>query len=283
MGPSWLSHFFKKARLLEILLMTGFVLIAMPFIDGIPQQELLKKGLILFCANFLLFVGVYAANSYFGFKADQINPRLNQRQFASANHYLAIACGALILSLILWWILNRELPLLAALSFLLWILYSCPGGAKSRPIWGTLVHLFGQILQFHLCILAFTRPTWSSFFVSAFFAFLFSSGHLMHEVTDYEYDALAGIRTNAVTFGLRKVIGFYKYAIPAISLYWILLFGFGFISFKQFVPFFAATVCHALITWFGTKWARLGSARFQNVYRAIYLTAGFFSFLLMEY
>jgi 4-hydroxybenzoate polyprenyltransferase len=276
----WLNFFLKKVRLIETLLMTGFVFIAMPFIGIVINNQFLKRAVVLFCANFLLLLSVYATNSYFGFNADKINPRLNKRQFEVPWKYFVVALVSLVFSLLLLRNLNDVLPLVAASSFLLWALYSCPGGAKERPIWGTIVHFFGQILQFHLCVLAFSSPTPSTLLVSVFFGLLFASGHIMHEVKDFEYDSLAGMRTGAVAFGRQRVMVFYKIAVILIPLYWISLLLLHVVSLKLFAPFFLASVLHALISWRRFTWLKMGSERFQYTYRLLYLLAGVFCFFL---
>jgi 4-hydroxybenzoate polyprenyltransferase len=99
--------------------------------------------------------------------------------------------------------IDPKLPYLAVASFLLWLIYSLPSGAKSRPIWGTAIHFLSQIVQFHLGIIVFSQVTWSSFLVSIYFAIIFACGHLMHELKDFEADRAAGIRTNVVAYGQR--------------------------------------------------------------------------------
>lgn len=268
----------KKIRLAEILLMTGFVLIAIPFLpeSSVTSVLIARNSALLFVANFLLLVAVYSANGFFGFKADRLNPRLSEHQFSTPRKYQAVTVVTLVSSLFLLWALNTDLPYLGALSFFLWVFYSAPGGAKGRPILGTVVHLLGQMLQFHLCILAFARPTVSTLAVSAYFGLLFASGHLMHEVKDHESDAAAGIRTNAVVFGPNRVIAFYRFAIFIIPIYWLALRLGGLITERQFWPFFAASLAHVTLTFVGRM--RLGGDPYQRAYRIMYFVAGVVTF-----
>lgn len=270
--------FFRKARLLETLLMTGFVLIAIPFVGPIPEGELAPKTALLFVANFLLLIAVYSANSYFGYKADLINPRFKDNLFGSSLHYLAVAAATLIGGVGLLALINFRLPALGLLSFMLWVFYSAPGGAKSRPIVGTLVHLVGQVLQFHLCVLAFTTPTWGTLLVSLYFGFLFASGHLMHEVKDHESDAAAGIRTNAVVFGTQKMIAFYRVVVVLIPLYWFSLRAFDFVTTSLFVPFFIASLVHVVFTFVRSARFQPGTEGYQTLYRTLYFVAGLVAF-----
>ncbi|MES2963861.1 MAG: UbiA family prenyltransferase [Bdellovibrionota bacterium] len=268
----------KKIRLAEILLMTGFVLIALPFlpVETLSSGHVARNSSLLFLANFLLLVAVYSANSFFGYKADRLNPRLRDHQFSSPRKYQVVTLVSLATALGLLSTLNRDLPYLGILSFLLWVFYSAPGGAKSRPYLGTLVHLVGQVLQFHLCIVAFAPPTLSTLAVSIYFGLLFASGHLMHEVKDHESDAAAGIRTNAVVFGTARLIAFYRLAVALIPVYWLLLFCAGLLNAEQFWPFFVASGAHLALTLFSPL--SPGGERFQAAYRVLYFAAGVVTF-----
>ncbi|MEK7356444.1 MAG: UbiA family prenyltransferase, partial [Bdellovibrionota bacterium] len=235
---------------------------------------------LLFVSNFLLLVAVYATNSFFGFKADRLNPRFRDSQFESPVKYVVMSVVTLIASLILLHVMNPRLPILGGFSYLLWVFYSCPGGAKGRPIWGTLVHLFGQVLQFHLCVMAFIEPTLSTLTVSVYFGLLFASGHLMHEVKDHDSDALAGVRTNSVAYGQERVISFYRIVVALIPIYWTALRAADLLTNAQFVPFLLASIAHAIFTFIGSGKRAPGTETYQSLYRVFYLVAGVTTFYL---
>lgn len=269
--------FIKKIRVGEILLMTGFVLIAIPFArEPLGLAGLGRTAALLFVANFLLLVAVYSANGFFGFHADRLNPRFENGQFSSRRSYQVITVASLAASLLLLALIRPLLPLLGSASFALWVFYSAPGGGKGRPIVGTLVHLFGQVLQFHLGILAFTNASPLTFAISLYLGLLFASGHLMHEVMDHESDAKAGIRTNSVVFGKENVIRFYRRAVIVIPIYWGLL-GTFFIAGAEFWPFFVASVVHVALAF--TEPFAPGTERFRSAYRVIYFVAGLATFV----
>jgi len=81
-------------------------------------------------------------------------------------------------------------------------LYSLPPyPAKGAPFLGSLLHLTGGVLHFHLGYLLFGTFGGRSLALSAFFALTFAAGHLMQEVRDYDADLLNCIRTSTVVFG----------------------------------------------------------------------------------
>ncbi len=73
--------------------------------------------------------------------------------------------------------------------------------AKGVPVLGSLLHLAGGVLHFHLGYSLFRAFGERSLTLSAFFALTFTAGHLTQEVRDYDADLSNGIRTNAVAFG----------------------------------------------------------------------------------
>jgi 4-hydroxybenzoate polyprenyltransferase len=259
---------------LEILLMPGFVMASLPFVGPVPGTLLLSRGAFLFLGSLLLVLAVYAVNSYFGFETDQLNPRLTRGLLQARKQYAPIAVIALLLSFLVFARLDARLPALAFGSFVLWCAYSLPRGAKSRPVWGTMVHFSSQILQFHLGIVAFGPATTATFLVSVFFAAMFSCGHLMHELKDYDSDRAAGIRTNAVVFGPSRVIRFYKALVVVVALYWAVLYACRMITLAQFLPLFLASVTHAALALTLKENALRKNESFQGAYRALYLGAG---------
>jgi 4-hydroxybenzoate polyprenyltransferase len=265
-------------RALEILLMPGFVLAAIPFAGEITSGRLVTSGLLLSAASILLVAGVYATNSYFGFPTDRFNARLQIRRWDNPSRYPPMAVVALLASLVIFGRIGSTLPWLAILSFLLWVIYSVPQGAKSRPIWGTAVHFLSQVVQFHLGFLAFSSASPRSVLISFFFAALFSGGHLIHEVKDYASDRVAGIRTNVVVYGPAKVVAFYRASLVLLPFYWGMLFLLKLLTPGQFVPFFLATILHVALSRFRDIGPLGRSMTFQRSYRAIYLAAGLVTF-----
>ena len=156
-------------------------------------------------------MGIYATNGYYGYVADQKTTRGSRAvNSGSRKQYLLLTLVCLAVSLILFFEIRPLLVALALSSFLTWVAYSHPKGAKGRPFWGTSAHCLGQVQQFHLGVMAFTQASLDSVLISGFFGLLFSSGHLAHEVKDCSYDRMSSIRTNAVVLGPRRLVVVYK-------------------------------------------------------------------------
>jgi 4-hydroxybenzoate polyprenyltransferase len=255
-------------------MMPGFVLAAIPFTAKQPLPILLERGGLLSVATLFLVASVYGVNSYYGFHADRLNPRLSAGLPEVRRAYPVVAGVALLISLSVFALIRPLLAGLAAGVFFLWLIYSVSWGAKGRPIWGTVIHFITQIAQFHLGILAFGQVSLGSLGVSVFFALVFSCGHLMHELKDFESDRSAGIRTNAVVFGPSQMSRVYRTALLILPPYWAALFFAGLLTQAQFFPFLAASISHAIASRFWDGSVPSENISFQRLYRAGYLTAG---------
>jgi 4-hydroxybenzoate polyprenyltransferase len=111
------------------------------------------------------------------------------------------------LSLLLFGFLGAATFVLALGIAGLSALYSAPVfHMKGLPIFSSVLHLVGGTLHFLLGYATFAAIDARGMAIGAFFALVFTAGHLTHEARDREGDLLNGIRTNAVTFG--KVPGF---------------------------------------------------------------------------
>jgi 4-hydroxybenzoate polyprenyltransferase len=278
-----MSSFLKKIRFLEAFLMTGFVMISVVFSDGPHLPQRLFPCVTLFLGTIALLISIYAINSYYGFFNDQSNARFLNKQFSARSSYLLIALVALLLSLGILASIDIRLISLSVGNFILWSLYSGPNGAKSLPVVGTLIHFLAQIILFQFGFIAFAHVSSESLLISIFFAILFSGGHLIHELKDYEPDRKCAIKTNAVMYGPDSVIFFYKISVLGLLGYWLLLFLVGIVPLVLFVPFFLANLSHLFVTFYWSRNSLLtpeGNKRFQTLYRAQYFCAGVASFLV---
>lgn len=260
--------------------MSGFVLISLPYLSRrVIDSDFYKVG-FLFISSVLLFLSIYALNSYFGFFSDQENPRFKDGLFDRPQDYLFLSVLTGVAGLLGFYFLGSLVMLLAFIVFGLWALYSCPGGAKGRPIFGTGIHIIGQVIQFHLGVCSFSFPSVRTFLISGFFALLFSSGHLLHEQRDYRSDRSAQISTNAVYFGLKRMHYAYKTSLFVVFLYWITMYLLQLISLQHFLPFLFATGTHLLLVALGVPRDPVSSTWYQRFYRTLYFSAGVVTFLL---
>ena len=74
---------------------------------------------------------------------------------------------------------------------------------KGHPVFGSLLHFIGAILQFLLGYATFAAVDARSIAIGCFFGLVFAAGHCTHEARDYEGDLINAIPTKAVAFGRR--------------------------------------------------------------------------------
>lgn len=261
--------------------MTGFVMISVPFLGPFLTHpnlsQMVSRLVFLFTGTLFSFLSVYAANSYYGFLSDRDNQRFKNVLFESAGTYRLITAATLILSLFFLAAVDWRLPFYSIFNFLLWVFYSRPRGAKGRPILGTLIHFISHISQFQIWVIAVSQVSLRSVELSVYFALLFASGHLIHELKDYEADSAFGIHTNAVFFGPQKVFSFYRLLVAGTFLYLMSLGLFHVFTFGMILPFLAASIFHLWMSW---NWdveelkERPTIEEFQRIYRWNYFVAG---------
>lgn len=261
----------NKMRLPEITLMTGFGTVAVLFFE----EPLVRfEVFILVCASYSIVASIYSANSFFGFKADLSNPRFKKLQFKDSGIYIILTLVFLLLSLFLWYLLRPVLIFYALAFFFLWLLYSVPGGAKYWPILGTVVHLVGVILQFHMASIVFESENSWILLIASYFALLFAGGHVAHEIKDYDSDKAERISTNAVYFGMRKMTLVYYCLILMAATIWTVIGFTEVVSGVIFWAFETAIFFHLITLIFGKNFFYVGSVKLQTLYRIFYLFAG---------
>jgi len=270
------SAFIKSARFAEISILLGFPLIGLFFaFESLPQ--LLSIPVILFVvAIFLLFTAIYAFNGLAGIGEDGENTRLSDLKNRKST-FIATLAVSLSLSLLFFFMIKFALAVFAVVSFLLWCLYSFPKkGFKYRPVLGTLIHFFGQIIHF-LMGYAVIKPIDSAgFAASVYFALLFSAGHINHELIDRDADEKTGIMTGAVYFGAKKweIVSFCLFFAATLYIFAASMAISGMIVYTY--PFIAAGLIHTIYKIISFK-RTPDQSKFlaeRNFYRILYFIAG---------
>ncbi|HVO11061.1 MAG TPA: UbiA family prenyltransferase [Vicinamibacteria bacterium] len=192
----------------EVLVLQGTPLLGAVLALGTPTA-VKALTLALFAAGSCCLVAhVFVLNDWAGMNADLKDPN-RPRVFAAEGvpprtmGWLSVGLLAMA-ALVMSPLGVRTLALALAIAGLsaLYSLHRHP--AKGVPVVGSLLHLAGGVLHFHLGYLLFAAFGWRSLALSAFFALTFAAGHLTQEVRDYEADLSNGIRTNAVGFGRKR-------------------------------------------------------------------------------
>jgi 4-hydroxybenzoate polyprenyltransferase len=267
-------------RPFESALMIGFPLIGA--LIGLREWTGVGRLVLhFFVATYPLVMYVYCLNSFGGLSHDAINERLYDNPAVtgevSPNELIGLAFGGAFLSGLLYflWFPRCLVPWL--LIVINWTLYSYPRVyAKGRPIAGSLVHFIGGVLQFLLGYAATHPLDRAGLLLGVYFALAFAAGHLNHEVKDFEPDQAAGLHTNAVAFGPRRVFSAAFFIFFAAFVYLLFLSVFRVIAWRYSWPYLAIFFPHLLlhIRATGRQWTGYDRT-YQFVYRALFVLAGF--------
>lgn len=255
--------------------MSGFFIIGSFFAMHDVNLESLNKLILLCFMSFSIVFSVYCFNAAAGKEDDQYNVRLKSLWNITKKKYLLISLVFYLISACLCIYLNPITLVLTSVIIGLWILYSHPIiGLKRKAIWGTIVHFFGQILHFNLAYLIFQPININSILISIYFSIAFSSGHLLHEIIDYESDKTAGLNTSTVVFGPRFIK---KIIILILSFNLILISILGYLSIFEliaFISFIIASTIHLLLLIIMYFHNNINPTNVRNIYRCCYFLGG---------
>jgi 4-hydroxybenzoate polyprenyltransferase len=255
-----------------VILLTGF-----PAIGLLLSTSKLSIGL---CPNllafFLLFLSIYQLNAFFGYHQDLKNSRLGNLSKFSKYFYLKISITLLIFSLIILSINGPAITTMAFGIYLVWALYSLPiFGTKNYPLLGNLTHFIMGLAHFFLGYLINSEDFENPLYMGIYFSLLFTAGHLVHELIDFEADKSNGLRTSATFFGYKKVICFSQILFGCSFLYLLFLYGKKIIPLSFLIPFSAAYVISFFCFYKLNLVERFQNLlRYRKIYRYLYLLAG---------
>jgi 4-hydroxybenzoate polyprenyltransferase len=192
----------------EVLVLQGTPLLGAIFAIGTPTMDKALAVALCIAGSCCLVAHVFVLNDWSGMNADLRDP--NRSGLFAAAGVAPRTMGRLSVALLVMAVLlmsplgARALALALAIAALsaLYSLRRYP--AKGVPVLGSLLHLAGGVLHFHLGYSLFGAVGGRSLALSAFFALTFAAGHLTQEVRDHDADLANGIRTNAVTFGRKR-------------------------------------------------------------------------------
>lgn len=277
-----IAKYWNAFRLNEVILMSGFFIIGGIFaIEEITIENSFKLFL-LSLLSFSIVFSVYAFNAAAGKELDKNNLRLKNLWDLNKNSFLSFSIICFVTALIISYFLKPFSAALTTIIIAIWILYSHPVfGLKQKAVWGTLIHFFGQIMHFNLAFLIFSEISLNSILISIFFAIAFSSGHLLHEIIDYDADKKAGLKTSAIIYGIKNTT---KALFGLLFLNIVLLFSllyFSIISRTVFYPFAFASISHFLLIFHFYYSKKISALKVRNTYRIIYLISGIVYWILI--
>ena len=277
--------FLKAIRALESLLMTGFPLIG--FIIAMHPGAFESVGqmvgiVALFCfSTFFLVIYVYCFNSWGGIEADRLNQRLDDHPVLTGDiterQLRIITYTGVALNLMLYYAFFPRCFFLAPFIAINWTIYSHPKiMAKAKPLAGTTVHFIGGVLQLLLGYVVLMPYDMRGVLASIYFALVFAAGHVNHEVKDHDADLEAGLKTNAVVFGPRRML-FVAFAMFTAAFFYLLAITLaGFMTWSESWPFLAIYPVHLLLhrRMMATLQDRVYDRQYQRLYRLLFMAAG---------
>ncbi len=272
--------FLKAIRVVESALMLGFPLIGTWFALRDLSWGAFVQTLRFLLPTYCMVIYVYALNSWGGIEADRANARLEDHPVLTGditpNQLVVVAITGLVLSFFFYLLWLPECFAIAMAIACAWTLYSHPKIlAKSKPVYGSLIHFTGGILQFLLGWVVVRELSLSGLATALYFAAVFTAGHMNHEVKDHDADKASGVNTNAVVFGPQRMlhIAFSVFMLGAGYLY--LASKAGLIPWALSLPFIAIAPLHA-IAHFALRPLPGETYRinYQKVYRSLYVVAG---------
>ncbi|MBU1853383.1 MAG: UbiA family prenyltransferase [Candidatus Omnitrophica bacterium] len=206
----------------------------------------------------VIFIGghVWILNDLYGRSADVHNPAKNSPLLSaevSPKGLFVLSFILLFLGLCTCFLFTLRTFIIALLIGLILDLYSCePFFLKGKPILSSLVHLVGGTLFFLSGYSIFRRIDMGSVLIGFYFGIVFTAGHLNHEVKDYEGDLVAGIMTNAVRFGKKKMffLSFFLFSLSSIYFYFLGFYGIVYqylsVMLLAIYPFYIYFFCDTL-------------------------------------
>ena len=271
-----ISAFIKSARFAEASILLGFPLISLFFAFESVSQLLSLQVVLFVLAIFPLSTSIYAFNGLAGIGEDGENTRLSDLKNRKTT-FIATLVVSLSFSIVFFFLIKPELAVLAVVSFLLWCIYSFPKkGFKYRPVLGTLIHFFTQIIHFLMGYAVIKPIDGTGIAISVYFAILFSAGHINHELIDREADEKTGIMTGAVCFGAKnwEILSFCLFSAAAVYIFAVSMLIPGMIICTY--PFAAAGLIHIVykIIFFRKPSVQAKFLAERSFYRILYFVAG---------
>ena len=263
----------KQFRCGESLLISGFFVIGYLFgVSSFHNFKFLNFS-YFFVASYTLVLSYYSFNSFLGYSEDISNSRL---QTGGRTSFLWVGIFSGIFAFLLFWIHSPLLLLLALSIFMIAYIYSA--FFKYIPFAGTVMHLIAIPFKFNIGY-AFVVGNihQNSLFISLYFGLLFASGHIHHELIDFDADEKNSITSGAVFLGKKKAVQFYVGLTTLSVIYLAILSWFSVVSTTVLMIFGTAFLLQVVV-WVFLNRQRGGIANNlllnRLAYRIFYFSSG---------
>lgn len=229
------KFYLRSIRWFEIGVRMGAPFIAI--LLSVPEISLLNSYRIIhgLLAFFLLWAHGYTFNEWGGYAYDQYDqtkadiPLMSGK--ISRSEMLVLSISFACVSILLYALLDIRFLSIVLFDIILGVSYVHQKILfKNVPLVSFIILFLVSVNDFLLGWLIFSTFLCKGLLIAAYFGILGIAGQHYHEAGDYDGDQRAGIKTNAVRYGKKKIVisGFIFYTISC--LYFLLL------GFKKIVP-----------------------------------------------
>ncbi len=230
-----IKFYLGSIRWFEISVRMGAPFIAI--LISVPEMSLSNSYKIIhgLLAFFLLWAHGYTFNEWGGYSYDRYDQTKADIPLMSGKisrpEMLILSISFATISIVLYSFLNLKLLFIIVFDIIVGICYVHKKILlKNVPVVSFIILFLVSVNDFLLGWLLFSESLCRGLSIAAYFGILGIAGQHYHEAGDYDADQRAGIKTNAVRYGKKKIVisGFIFYTI---SCFYFLLLG-----FKKIVP-----------------------------------------------
>ena len=273
--------YLKSMRFQEVSLFLGAPFLG--FLFGLSEINgtIVKQILLLLLAVLCVGGAVMLYNDLWGFTADQKDPKRQSPLLsgeASPSELKRLAFVLLSGGFLTCFFFPIRTFFIAAITVMLLILYSHPRFfIKGKPGYSSLLHLMVGSCFFGVGYSVIKPMDRISILIGLYFGIVFMAGHLNHEIKDFLGDNKAGIDTNAIRFGRRKMF-ILSFIMFSLSTLYLLSLGWG-----QVIPLKISLIPFSIYPFYVLCFYRAykrrldfyNICRFRRQYRILYGIIGF--------
>jgi 4-hydroxybenzoate polyprenyltransferase len=253
--------------------------------------EAAVRFVIFSVLNICLLTFIYLLNDWSDARLNPEEPRqrkvqaLKHPEVMSERQVLGLAFALLGIALLGFFFLSRPVFIIGVAITFITLIYSHPRiYCKGVPVLSTLTHHLAFASLYFLAGWALFQPlSPPAVEISLYWGLVLSAGHFSNEIEDFQNDAQARIRTNAIAFGQRLVFRLGLALFLLASLYFLGLAWAGILP-RSFAWIGAGLAgAWAIQTFRYRHWQAGDPIRpFRSFYRAVYaLTSFLILFLLL--
>lgn len=197
---------------------------ALPFKDALPKLAILLVWLIAAAAS------GHVINDWFDIQIDRNAGKTNAiSNLTPANRYLVLTILLLLAAVPIYLLSNYRVLLLVCLQQILFILYSQhTWRLKEQPLAGIITDMFYAYVIPAIIIVMYFRAegSISGLLKITMLGWLICQGLrniLLHQVSDYETDAISDVKTFAVTYGKQNTLTLINFALVLLEVVSLLM------------------------------------------------------------